>query len=59
MKGLGTSSFSSYSAPATTNSSVSETAGSTANSNPEANALRVIQHLLKQGYMKPAGTTAQ
>lgn len=55
---MGTSSFSSYSAPATVSSSVTESAGSTANSSPEANALRVIQHLLKSGYMKPAGTTA-
>lgn len=59
VKGMGTSSFSSYSAPATVSSSVTESAGSTANSSPEANALRVIQHLLKSGYMKPAGTTAQ
>lgn len=57
--GKGTSSFNSYTPNADINATLDETAGVLITSDPFANGVKIIQHLLKEGYMKVAGSTAQ
>jgi hypothetical protein len=50
--GKGTSSFDSYTPNADINATLNETAGVLITSDPFANGVKIIQHLLKQNYMK-------